>query len=951
MSTRLIDPSKPFRPVYSIYRHEYLGCLISSHVVQELDNGKLSLRYQGLYPDNFSHFSHRLDEKDKDLVYLLASVHLAEIIKRFGPKAKSETDFYRNFFKDEIKKMVGRHVNRHLSQAISLLRDREVFIMGKDGYPAKAPVEFLREKAHIEFHFLRDKERMRYFPRVYLRDRKVNLTHESNEIVVEEPAWMLHRGQLFTFEEPVEGKKLRAFLKKDFVSVSRSTEKTYFNKFVPQMIERYKVVTDGIELKYLDSFPRFRFLVNTGSSTDLSLDLRVTYGGHSFSLEPQRQYSVVVQQKGDNVTFIKIKRSRSVEKSITSLMERLSPGDDLLSWKFMNRSEGLTWLSRCIPMLRAQGIEIVQKGKNKLNFEVPKIEIQSRENGDWFDIRAVVTVSGFSIPFVQFRANILNGQRDYILPDGSVVILPDSWFTDFRHLVEIAKERDAEILSVKKYQAAVLELKAPGTGLKGKLRALAQDGKIPSAELPNGLGAELRTYQQKGFDWLDLLRKHNLGGILADDMGLGKTLQSLTLLLKEKERGVEQPSLIIMPTSLIYNWLEESQKFTPDLSILIHTGGGRTKNIEDFIPYDVVFTTYGLVRKDLKLMKDFPFHYIILDESQLIKNASSKTAKAVKGLQAVHRLSLTGTPLENTLTDLWSQMDFLNPGLFGSERFFRDYYSVPIEKDGDEARKVQLRTLLHPFILRRTKEQVVSELPPKVEKHHFCEMSMEQKKIYDETKNAYRNYLLNLKAAEFKKNKLTIFQGLQKLRQIAIHPGLVEEGAGIGLDKSGKFLEFMRLLEEILAKGSKVLVFSQYVRLLKLLETKLQEEKIIYSYLDGSTKNRQAVVNQFQNNNKNRVFLISLKAGGVGLNLTAADYVFILDPWWNPAVENQAVDRSYRIGQTKTVFSYKFITKGTIEEKIVKLQERKAKLSSDIIEVEDEIFKTLNIEDMVSLLD
>lgn len=920
-------------------------------MVQELDNGKLSLRYQGLYPDNLDHFGNRLDDTDHELVKQLAIVYPSEIIKKFGPKAKNEMDFYLNKFDGEVKKAVAKFINRHLSQAILMMRDREVFVMGKDGYPAQNPVEFLRERAEIEFHFLRDKERTRYFPRVHLRGRKVILTHESNEIVVDEPAWMLHRGNIFTFEEPVEGKKLKPFFKKDFISISRSTENTYFTKFVPQIIERYRVVPSGIEIQDLEAFPRFRFHVNTHDISSLSLDLKVTYGGFSFPLDHKKEYSVAVDRKGDEVTFTKIKRNGAVEKHILNLMERLSPGESLMGWEFMSREEGLRWLSRCIPILRAQGIEIVQAGDNPLNFDVPKIEIDSRENGDWFDIRAVVVVSGFSIPFVKFRSNILRGKRDYTLPDGSTVILPESWFTDFRHLVEIAEEREGDLLSVKKYQAAVLELKAAGAGLKGKLKALAEDGTIPSAKLPEGLKAELRTYQKKGFDWLELLRTHGLGGILADDMGLGKTLQTLALLQKEKERGVKQPSMVVMPTSLIYNWLAEARKFTPELNILIHTGSSRTKNIANFALYDAIFTTYGLVRQDEKMMGDFPFHYIILDESQMIKNPSSKTAKAVKKLKAAHRLSLTGTPLENTLMDLWSQMGFLNPGLLGTERFFRDFYTTPIEKGGDEKRQAQLRTLLHPFILRRTKEQVASELPPKIEHQHFCEMSKDQKKIYDETKNAYRNYLMEMKAQDFNKSKLNILQGLQKLRQIAIHPGLVEEGAGAPLEHSGKFKEFKRLLEEVLAKDSKVLVFSQFVRLLKMLETNLKEEKISYSYLDGSTKNRQAVVNQFQNNNKNKVFLISLKAGGVGLNLTSADYVFILDPWWNPAVESQAVDRSYRIGQTKTVFSYKFITKGTIEEKIVKLQARKAKLSNDIIGVEDEIFKTLNMDDMVALLD
>lgn len=950
MSARLIDASKPFRAVYSIYRHEYLGCLISSHVVQELENGNLSLRYQGLYPDNLYHFGNALDNRDDDLVRLLGKITPSEIQKKFGPKAKSERDFYANKFVDEVKRTATTFINRIMAQAILLMKDREVFVSGNDGYPAQTPVSFIRQKAEIEFHFFRDAERTRYFPRVYLGGRKVNLTQPGNEVVVSEPAWLLHRNEIFTFVEEVDGRKLKPFLKKDFISISRSTEKAYFTKFVPQIIERYRVIPHGIEIKDINAIPRFKFYVRPDGSS-LSLDIKVHYGGHEFNLDAKKAYSVAYENQDGRVLFTKVKRNQSVEKNIQGLLERLSPGETLMGWEFMSRVDGLRWLSKCIPILRAKGIEIVQDGEEKMNFEVPQVEIDSVENGDWFDIRAVVKVAGFSIPFIRFKSNILRGKRDYILPDGSTVILPESWFTDFRHLVEIAEEREGEVLAVKIYQAAILELKGPGTGLKGKLQALAEEGEIPSATLPKGLNAELRTYQKKGFDWLETLREHSIGGILADDMGLGKTLQTLALLLKEKERKVKEPSLVVMPTSLIYNWLAESRKFTPDLNILIQTGSNRTKNPANFTLYDVIFTTYGLVRQDLKILKDFPFNYVILDESQMIKNPSSKTSKAVKELTAAHRLSLTGTPLENTLMDLWSQMTFLNPGLLGSERFFKDHYTIPIEKEGDEKKVEQLKTLLHPFILRRTKEQVASELPPKVEHHHFCEMTADQKKLYEETKNAYRNYLLDMGTKEFGKNKFNVLQGLQKLRQIAIHPGLVEEGAGKTLESSGKYQEFKRLLEEVLAKDSKVLVFSQFVRLLRMLEEELKKQGVVYSYLDGSTKNRQAVVNQFQNNKNNKVFLISLKAGGVGLNLTSADYVFILDPWWNPAVENQAVDRSYRIGQTKTVFSYKFITRDTIEEKIVKLQERKAKLSSDIVGVEDEIFKTMNADDMMALLD
>jgi SNF2 family DNA or RNA helicase len=335
----------------------------------------------------------------------------------------------------------------------------------------------------------------------------------------------------------------------------------------------------------------------------------------------------------------------------------------------------------------------------------------------------------------------------------------------------------------------------------------------------------------------------------------------------------------------------------------------------------------------------------------MIKNPSSKTSLAVRELNTRHRLSLTGTPLENTLMDLWSQMSFLNPGLLGSENFFRDYYALPIEKMQDRKKQDQLKKLIHPFILRRTKEQVATELPPKVEQIHYCDMTEKQEEIYEEVKNAYRNYLMEMDATEFRKKKLNILAGLQKLRQIAIHPGLVEEGQGLRLAESGKYREFSRLIEEVISKGSKVLVFSQFVRLLELLRKDLDSKGVKYAYLDGSTRKREEQVELFQNDPTISAFLISLKAGGVGLNLTAAEYVFILDPWWNPAVEAQAVDRSHRIGQEKTVFSYKFITRGSIEEKILKLQARKSKLSSDIVSVEEDIFKKLDLEDLHDLID
>lgn len=897
-------------------------------------------------------FAGKLDATDRKLVTLMGKLNVNEIIKKFAPKAKNQREFFLKGFKEEVKKSILRYINRHMAEILPLLRSREVFTMGNDGYPAKSQLHFSEEKASLLFRFRREAHITFYYPEISLRGERVRLHQmEESEVLVDEPAWLLADGQIFSFEGEVEGKKLKPFLKKMRIAIAPSMEETYFNKFVPQIIEKYPVKAHGLDILEINHEPKFRMVVDDSDKNYISVKLKAVYGDHVLAPRPEQAVKVVVKKNEDGYQFFRIQRQPEMEKDILNVMDRFPTEGQLLNWEYMERQEGLGWLGQNIELFREYGIEVVQASvaKGRLNFDTPEIEMITTDAGDWFDIKAVVTIGEYKIPFVKFRNHILKGRRDFALPNGAIAILPESWFTDYRHLVEIAEERDG-VLSIRRYQVPVLEIASANKAAKQQIRNLGPDAEIGEEVVPVGLKAELRTYQKKGYDWLGFLQSNHLGGILADDMGLGKTLQTLTLMQREKENGASEPSLIVMPTSLVYNWMNEAGKFTTDLRILIHTGSGRTRDASAFTAYDLIFTTYGIVRQDLELLQDFPFNYVILDESQMIKNPGSKTSKAVRELTTRHRLSLTGTPLENTLMDLWSQMSFLNPGLLGSETFFRDYYTLPIEKMHNSKRQEQLKKLLHPFILRRTKEQVATELPPKVEKVHFCDMTSRQQEIYDEVKNAYRNYLMELDAKEFRKKKLNILAGLQKLRQIAIHPGLVEEGEGLALSDSGKYREFTRLLEEILAKGSKVLIFSQFVRLLDLLRKDLDKKDIRYAYLDGRTRKREEQVQLFQNNPEIPAFLISLKAGGVGLNLTAAEYVFILDPWWNPAVEAQAVDRSHRIGQEKTVFSYKFITRDSIEEKIVKLQERKSKLSNSIVSVEADIFKQLDLEDLNELI-
>jgi SNF2 family DNA or RNA helicase len=639
----------------------------------------------------------------------------------------------------------------------------------------------------------------------------------------------------------------------------------------------------------------------------------------------------------------------------------------------------LEWLAEHNETLEAAGFSINQDENGKKYFlGKSKIDLKINESNDWFDVYATVFFGEMEIPFIELKDHILTGKKEFLLPNGEIAIIPDEWFAQYQNLFHFAEHGNQ--LKFKKHHIALLKEYADSelaqVTIDRKLQRLTEFERIEEVELPTRFIGELRPYQKAGYDWFHFLRKWNFGGCLADDMGLGKTIQTLALLqkvkedaiiqktqptlfdsqqvdlfeqLKTKSSDVPRTSLIIMPTSLIHNWLNEAKKFTPDLKILVYTGVLREKDISLFANYDVVLTTYGITRLDIELFKHFFFHYIILDESQIIKNPSSKISRSVRTLKSKFRLVLSGTPIENSVVDLWSQMAFINPGLLGSQTFFSDYFAVPIDKKQDEDKAKKLLSMIKPFVLRRTKQQVASELPPKIEHLYYSDMSEEQEKIYEETKSYYRNELLKMITEQgVGRSQIQLLQGLNKLRQIANHPKMVDQEFD---GESGKFSDIIHTLENILTKGNKVLIFSQFVKHLELFRQYFKKHHIPFSYLDGSTMNRQDVVTEFKTNEDIQVFLISIKAGGVGLNLTEADYVFILDPWWNPAVEQQAIDRTHRIGQKNTVFIYKFITKNSVEEKILALQERKRRIADSLITTEESFIKSLSEEDIRSILE
>ena len=591
----------------------------------------------------------------------------------------------------------------------------------------------------------------------------------------------------------------------------------------------------------------------------------------------------------------------------------------------------------------------------KFNTAKPSTKIFISSNTDWFDAKVEIQFGEQKITIADVKNALAKKQQFVQLQDGTLGILPEEWIKKYSLLFKVG-EGKLNDLKLSKYQYSVVEdlynqrnEEELFVQLEEKYDRLRSNYEIKKVDAPAHLKPILRPYQESGFQWLNYLREVQWGGILADDMGLGKTIQALSFIHFLKEEKGTLKALVVCPTSLMYNWQNEIKKFTPTLTYYLHHGGSRLKNGLQQNDIDVIITTYGTLRSDIKEFAEVNFDYVILDESQAIKNPSSKIAKAASILKATNRLCLSGTPLQNNTFDIFAQMNFLNPGMLGSQEFFKSEFSVPIDKFGEKEQKDHLRKLLYPFILRRTKEQVAKDLPEKQEMILFCEMGSEQRKIYDAYRNDFRDKILGVVQEQgIQKSQLTILQGLMKLRQICDSPAIIKEKDGEKFpNTSVKLEEIGRELTENIS-NHKALIFSQFLGMLALIKEKLKELGVDYEYFDGSTAaiDREKAINRFQNDDACRVFLISLKAGGVGLNLTAADYVYIVDPWWNPAVEQQAIDRTHRIGQTKNIFAYRMICNDTVEDKIIKLQEKKRALAKDLITDDEGFVKSLTKEDV-----
>jgi superfamily II DNA or RNA helicase len=596
---------------------------------------------------------------------------------------------------------------------------------------------------------------------------------------------------------------------------------------------------------------------------------------------------------------------------------------------------------------------------------------------DWFELHGDVQFDDKVVELPELLAAVRRGDNAVPLGDGTFGILPEDWLKKYGLLAGLGTTQDSHVRFTRSQVGlldALLASQPEATcdvvfeRLRDELRSFAGVG---PREAPEQFVGELRGYQKDGLGWFEFLQRFGFGGCLADDMGLGKTVQVLALLESRRrhradavpEAAAAAPgdatspatapadrpaaSLVVVPKSLVFNWKQEAARFTPQLRVLDHTGLERRRENDHFDDYDLVITTYGTLRRDALLFKDVQFDYVILDEAQAIKNASTESAKAARLLRGDHRLVLSGTPVENHLGELWSLFEFLNPGMLGTASVFQ--LSGAAARSPDAETRTLLGRALRPFLLRRTKEQVAADLPPKLEQTLYCELDTPQRKLYDELRDHYRASLLRKITSDgMGRSKIQILEALLRLRQAAIHPGLIDKARGD--DPSAKLDVLMPQLTEVLDEGHKALVFSQFTSMLAILRKRLDADQVAYEYLDGRTRDRGARVERFQNDPACRLFLVSLKAGGLGLNLTAAEYVFLLDPWWNPAVEAQAIDRTHRIGQTRQVFAYRLIARDTVEEKILELQQGKRALADAIINADNSLIRNLTREDLELLL-
>ncbi len=974
--------------IIALTEHRYLGSIFLPYLIEKEEQFYTVKR----------HIKPRDLKNNPDYSFKPYEIELVEIIEKYSDenlmkkfsRAGSVSEFFSSLKSGYFEKNVTPYIEKQMFKVAGILMLSPVRLLNKETKYANLydedEIKVQPFFAKPVFYFERTATETHYQLKVFLENKEIKLQNRNLKVIGNKPCLLIHRNRLIVFED-LNAKKLIPFFEKEQVTVPHSIEEKYYSGFILNTVRDYEVHARGFQILNEELGKRAVLSLEKNLKQESCFVLYFYYGDEQFLPNSTRKVAVNLIQKDKSYLFEKVNRDFDWEAGILASLKKvgltekdgyfLPHGFELLD-NVQAHYNLINWINRNKSKLENIGVYFTQKDADKNYFTgEQRLQMKAKTSGDWFDLYASVNFGEYRIPFIKLKRYILNDIREFELPNGEIAVLPEEWFARYKGLIPFSKGQ-GEKISFEKFHFTLLKegFQRMDKSVLERLQKMESPETI-TITLPANLKAKLRAYQEEGFHWMFHLYKNGFGGCLADDMGLGKTLQTLSLLLKLKrsknlisevsdpletkgqfalfgdekaEENIQSASLIVLPTSLVHNWDNEIKKFTPALKTYKHVGVQRKKAVDmEKISrfYDVILTTYGTVRNDVEILSKTEFFYLILDESQFIKNPASKTYKAVMKLQAKHRLVLTGTPIENSLSDLWSQMNFLNKGILGNLAFFKNTFITPIEKHQNKEQQEKLQLLIRPFILRRKKEEVAKDLPPLVEQVRVCEMSKEQYRKYEHEKSVIRNSILaNIEQEGLEKSGFIILQGLTKLRQLANHPSLMEKE---NEDSSGKFDEIFRMLENLVAENHKVLIFSSFVKHLELIQEKIEQQNWKYSLLTGQTTKREEVIQRFQNDPENCIFLISLKAGGVGLNLTEADYVFIIDPWWNPAAENQAINRAHRIGQDKHVFVYRFITENSIEEKIQQLQEHKSALADKFINSNNP-FQKITKDEILSLL-
>lgn len=953
---------------YNAYYDDTVSCVLISAIVTEKDE-KGCIQYlekkaipEVLIGDRIKY----LDTPHASLINTALDLQLESLHALFKPKGRKKVSL-KEIAKDTILgKQLKQLIDRKVSKMIhSIVEHQYPFVW-------EAKRRMYLEKLRINTQFIHIK------PRLYFKksERGIDYTlafaennkqwqpfSKTTHVIGNNPGWIIGDLQLYKLKD-INGNKIKPFTKKQTIFIKPELTETYFKKFILDIADKAEIETEGFKLQESSDLQKATIEIKEDLFNErLLLSLKFNYGDMSFYYGDTQTTRKRLLVNGDSITINTIRRDTKKEKVFVDTLSnfKLQETD---SCRFItqktneNPNDILHWLIVHKEQLIAAGFKIQEpmlKDKS-ISLDAFSMVLESKVENDWFDIYGRLMIGDEDISFAELLPFIQNEDPYFPLPDGSYFVIPAEWMTKYSMMSRMATVKDGQIKLQKSQYTIIneLDLKAKQIANQEYIVQNKDFDYQPSALLK----ATLRPYQYDGVKWLITHYMNNLGACLADDMGLGKTLQTIALLLYVKENSEQTESasqrqtqmslfesdyleeinplntLIILPASLIFNWYNELQNFAPHLHVMQYVGTKRKKQQSSLHTFDVVLTTYQTALRDQDILKTITWNYIILDESQMIKNKNSQVFKAINSFETNNKLSLTGTPVENSLSDLWSQMQFINNEMLGNFAFFKKQYIQAIEKYKDDYAKEELKNLIAPFILRRTKFEVAKDLPELVRHVVYSTMEKGQEKKYEEEKSAARNYLLSVDPND-RTFKFQIFKSLLRLRQISNHPKLfLEDFKG----ESGKFKDIINTVETLVKAEHKMLIFSSFKKHLKLVEHKLDELGISHVVLTGdkNQNQRQKAVQTFQQDSACKVFLISIKAGGTGLNLTAADYVLILDPWWNPFVEEQAIARAHRIGQNMPVTVMKFITKDSIEEKIMSLQKRKKALFSELISTEND---------------